>query len=175
VGQALCYLAFIARRRGHNDTALEFLEDAAALYRDLDDPWQLGSLLVDLAATEAALGRGTEALQTLAESSQLDEQIGRLPGRTFRLAIAAFVHLARGQLAMSASALGAYDAHLAGATGWGRPGGGGGYIGWLADAVQTTRARLDPADVAAAAAAARRKNLDEIIDELIIQPARAAV
>jgi tetratricopeptide (TPR) repeat protein len=173
VGQALSYLAFIARRRGHNDTALDFLEDAAAIYRDLDDPWQLSSLLVDMAATEAALGRGSEALHALAESSHLDEQIGRLPARSFRLAIAAFVHHARGQHALSISALGAYDAHPAGSRGWGRPGGGGGYSGWLQEAVATTRAQLDPGAVAAATAAARRKGLDELIDELIIQPATA--
>jgi predicted ATPase/DNA-binding SARP family transcriptional activator len=175
VGQALCYLAFIARRRGQNDTALEFLEDAAAIYRDLDDPWQLSSLLVDLAATEAALGRGTEALQALAESSQLDEQIGRLPARSFRLAVAAFVHHSRGQHALSISALGGYDAHPAEARGWGRPGGGGGYIGWLREVVATTRAQLDPAAVAAATATARSKSLEELLDELIIQPAQAAV
>jgi tetratricopeptide (TPR) repeat protein len=173
VGQALSYLAFIARRRGRNDTALKFLEDAAAIYRDLDDPWQLSSLLVDLAATEAALGRGAEALQALAESSQLDEQIGRLPSRSFRLAVAAFVHDARGQHALSVSALGAYDAHPAGAKGWGWS--SGGYAGWLREAVATTRAHLDPAAVIAATATARGKSLEKLLDELIIQPAQAAM
>ncbi len=75
---------------------------------------------------------------------------------------------------MSISALGAYDAHPAGAMPSGRTRFGG-YIGWLAEAVETTRAQLDPAEVAAATAAARRKNLDELLDELIIQPAKAAV
>jgi hypothetical protein len=83
------------------------------------------------------------------------------------------VHHARGQHALSISALGAYDAHPAGSRGWGRPGGGGGYSGWLQEAVATTRAQLDPGAVAAATAAARRKGLDELIDELIIQPATA--
>jgi tetratricopeptide (TPR) repeat protein len=175
VGQALTYLAYIARRRGQADRAFELFMDAAELYRDLDDSWQLSELLVDLAATQAALGRGAEALQTLAESSELDAQIGRLPGRSFRLAVAAFVHLARGQFAMSTSALGAYDAHPTGARAWGRPGGGTGYIGWLPEAVATTRARLNTSKVAAAAAAARRKSVDELIDELIIHPAMGAI
>jgi predicted ATPase/class 3 adenylate cyclase len=183
MGQALCNLAFIARRRGHNDAAIEFLHDAAAVYRDLDDPWQLAELLVELAAQQATMGQGAEALQALAESSQLDEQIGRLPGRSFRLAVAAVVHLARGQAAMSISAMGAYDAHPAQATRWVtarpivsdlRPGGGVRYVGWLAETVETTRARLDPAEVSAATAAARSKSLDELIDELVIQPAKAA-
>jgi hypothetical protein len=78
---------------------------------------------------------------------------------------------------MSISALGAYDAHPVGATGWGRPGGGGAAVGhfrWLADAVATTRTRLDPAEVAAATVAARHKSVDELIDKLIIQPAMEA-
>lgn len=53
-------------------------------------------------------------------------------------------------------------------------GSAGGYIGWLAEAVATTRARLDPNEVAAAAAAARRKSPDQLIDELIIHQADIA-
>jgi predicted ATPase/DNA-binding SARP family transcriptional activator/class 3 adenylate cyclase len=173
-GQALCILAFIARRRGRDDAALELLQDAVALYRDLDDPWRLSGLLVDLAEQEAVMGRGAEALQALAESSQLDEQIGRLPGGSRRLAVAALVHLTRGQQGMSIAALGAYDAHPPddARSPWTRVGGS---VGWLADAVETSRARLDRAEVAAATAAARSRNLDELIDELILQPAKAAV
>jgi hypothetical protein len=121
------------------------------------------------------MGRGAEALQTLAESARLDEQIGRLPGRAFRLAVAAVVHAARGQPALSIAAFGGYDAHIPTGTGWWGPGGGGGQIGWLADAIETTRARLDAAEIAAAAAAARGKSLDELMDELITQPANAAM
>jgi predicted ATPase/DNA-binding SARP family transcriptional activator len=172
VGQALCNLAFIARRRGHDDAALEHLQDAVAVYRELDDPRQLAGLLVELAAQIAAVGRGTEALQLLAESSRLDEQIGRLPGRSHRLAVAAVVHLERGQPALAISALGAYDAHPVGDTRQPRSNIGG-YVGWLVDAAETARARLDPTEVAAAKAAARHKSLDELIDELIIQPANA--
>ena len=174
VGQALCMLAFIARRRGRDDAALELLHDAVALYRDLDDPWRLSGLLVDLAEQEAVMGRGDEALQTLAESSRLDEQIGRLPGGSRRLAVAALVHLTRGQQGMSIAALGAYDAHPPddARSPWTRVGGS---VGWLADAVEATRARLDSSKVAAATAAARSRNLEELIDELILQPARAAV
>ena len=173
-GQALCILAFIARRRGRDDAALELLHDAIALYRDLDDPWRLSGLLVDLAEQEAVMGRGDEALQTLAESSRLDEQIGRLPGGSRRLAVAALVHLTRGQQGMSIAALGAYDAHPPddARSPWTRVGGS---VGWRADAVEATRARFDPSEVAAAKATARSKNVEELIDELILQPARAAV
>jgi predicted ATPase/class 3 adenylate cyclase len=174
IGQASCILAFIARRRGSHATALELLQDAVALYQELDNPWQLAGVLVELAEQEATMGEGAEALQALAESSRLDEQIGRLPGRSRRLAVAAVVHLARGQLAMSIAALGAYDAHPPEDAGrpWSRVGGS---IGWLADLVETTRAQLDPVDVACARAAAQRKTLDELIHELIIRPATEAV
>jgi hypothetical protein len=172
VGHAMGILAGIAHRRRQSDAALEFLRDAAALYRELGDPWQLADILNDLAAQEAYQGRDMDALQTLAESSEIDRQIGRLRRRATKLAATAVVHLARGERALATSALGAYDAH---------PGEGpprplnrvGGYIGWLVDAVEATRARLDPTEVASAAAAARSKSLDELIDELVIQPANA--
>lgn len=171
VGQALCNLAYIAHTRGNDDEALELLQEAGALYRDLDDHWQLAELLVDLAAQEAAMGRDTQALAALAESSRLDAQIGRRPAwRSQRLAAAAVIHLARGQPDLATSALGAYDAHQNRAR---IPRGAelGGYLGWFADAVESTRARLDAAEVAAAKAAALRSNLDDLIDELIVQPA----
>jgi predicted ATPase/class 3 adenylate cyclase len=175
VGQALCILAYIAHRRDQDDAALEFLHEAVGLYRDLDDRWQLAGLLVDLAVQEAAMGRGDEALQTLAESSCLDDQIGRPQtlslGRSYKLAAAAVVHQARGERALSIAALGAALAHSLEDT-WKPRSRFGGYIGWLID-VTETRARLDSAEVAAARAAARRKSVEELIDELIIQPAQA--
>jgi predicted ATPase/DNA-binding SARP family transcriptional activator len=173
MGEALSDLAFFARRRGDHDAALEFLRDAAALHRDLDDPAQLAGVLVLLAAQEAAMSRASDALQHLAESSRLEDTIGRLPGRSERLAIAAVIHLARGQPAMSAAALGAYDAHPAWDTGWGRQGRGEGNS-WLDEVVEPTRARLDAAEVAAAATKARGKHLNQLLDELILQPANAA-
>ena len=145
-----------------------------ALYQELDNPWQLAGVLVELAEQEATMGRGAEALQALAESSRLGEQIGRLPGRSRRLAVAAVVHLSRGQSAMSIAALGGYDAHPP--KNAGRPWSGvGGSIGWRADLVESTRAQLDPAKGADARMAAQRKRLDELIHELIIQPAMEAV
>jgi predicted ATPase/tetratricopeptide (TPR) repeat protein len=171
MGEALSDLAFFARRRGDNEAALRFLGDAVALHRDIDDPAQLAGSLVLLAAQEAAMGRVADALQHLAESSRLDEQTGR-PGPSEKLAIAAVIHLSRGQLAVSASALGAYDAHPAWDTHWGRQGRAEGNS-WLDDLVQAARARLDPSNVASAAAAAQGKRLDHLIDELIVQPARA--
>jgi hypothetical protein len=50
----------------------------------------------------------------------------------------------------------------------------GGYISWFIDAVGTARAQLDSVAVAVAAAAARPKSLNDLINELIIQPANAA-
>jgi predicted ATPase len=173
MGGALSMLAFIAHRRGRDDVALEFLHDAVALYRELDDSRTLTGWLVHLAAQEAAMDRGAEALQALAESSELDEEIGRLPGRSYRLAVAAVVHLARGQTSLAVSALGAYDAHPTGDASRARFGFGG-YLGWLDEAVEKTRLRLGTAEVAAATATARHEGINELIDRLIIQPAKAA-
>ncbi len=173
VGQALCILAFIARRRDHDDEAQALLQEAVELYREFDDPYQLSGLLVDLAEQEAVMGRGAEALRALAESAQLDEQIGRLPGRSRRLGVAAVVHLARGQRELAVAALGAYDAHPP-EDDRGPRTRVGGSVGWRADAVETTRQQLPAADVGAAAAATRGKNLEDLIDDLIIRPAAAA-
>jgi predicted ATPase/class 3 adenylate cyclase len=170
-GQALCNLAFIARRRGDAAAALTFLEDAVALYRHLDHRRLLAEALVDLAAQEVAVGRAEEALQALAESSRLDEQLGGLAGRAYRLAVAAAVHLARGHIGLSAAALGAYDTHAYTTEGSELRGRHADYSGWFSQTVASTRALLDPGEVEAATAAARSKALDELIDELIIQPA----
>ncbi len=174
VGQALCNLAYVANRRGRHDAALEFFQDAAALYRELDDPFQLAVTLGELAVQAAVAGHGADGLRALVESVRCNQQIGRLPGRSALLAEAAVVHDARGQTPLATAALGAFDAHPArgavrptrGSAPWRR---------WLADMIETTRARLDPAGVAAATASARRGSLDELIDELIIQPAKEAV
>jgi tetratricopeptide (TPR) repeat protein len=174
VGQALCNLAYVAHQRGRDAAALEFLEEAAALYRDLDDPWQLAVTLGELAAQAAVAGRGTDGLRALVESARCNQQIGRLPGRSNLLAVAAVVHQARGQTRLATAALGAFDAYPArravSPTRASAP-----WRGFLAGMVEMTRARLDPAEVAAATAAARRGSLDELIDELIIQPAKEAV
>jgi predicted ATPase/class 3 adenylate cyclase len=171
VGEALVLLAVIAHRRGHDDAAVTYLRDAVAHSRDVDDRRQLAAVLIDLAAQEASMGRGAEALQALAESSRLDEQIGRLPRRSYQLAAAALAHLARDEPALAISALGGYDAHpreLAIAP-FGRI---GGHVNWLGAAgMAAMRARLDPSAVAAAAATAHTRPLDQLVDELIIQPA----
>jgi predicted ATPase/class 3 adenylate cyclase len=173
MGQAMCNLAFIAYRRGRQDAAVELLRDAVALYRDVDDPWQLSATLVELAVQAANAGQGAVALQALAESTKLDEQIGRLPGRAYALAVAAAAHLARDETALSIAALGAYDAHSISGTRrpWGELVRS---IAWLGEVVEMTRARLDPAAVAAATATARTRQIDELIDELITQPAKVA-
>jgi hypothetical protein len=150
VGQALCHLGHIAHSRGHDDAALEFLQDAVALCRNLDDRWQLGDLLIDVAVAEAAVGRRTDGLQALAESVHLERQIGRRPGRSFKLAVAAVVHLARGQPTTAIAAMGAFLAHRPESMNWVRPLPSARHTGWASDAVQTTRAQLDPAEVDAA-------------------------
>jgi predicted ATPase/class 3 adenylate cyclase len=176
VGQALILLAFVAHRRGQHDAALARLRDAVAHARDLDDRRTLAGVLVDLAAQEASMGRGTDALQTLAESSRLDEQIGRLAGRSYRLLVAALAHLARGDRGLATSALGGYDAYPSKfvITAFGRlsvseQG------GWLDGAdIDAMRARLDHDAMAAATVAARARPVEQLIDELIIQPAESA-
>jgi predicted ATPase/DNA-binding SARP family transcriptional activator len=175
ISQALCHLAFIAHRQGRDDRALDYMHEAVGFCRQRDDDWQLIAVLADLAAQEVIAGRGTEALRALAESARLDVQIGRLPVRTRWLAVAAVVHHARGDLDLSAAALGAYDVHAT--TTFERPPGGGigdGYIGWVTDAVLGIRARLDPTTISAATTAARRKTVDELITDLIVEPASGA-
>jgi predicted ATPase/DNA-binding SARP family transcriptional activator len=170
VGQALCNLAYVAISRGQHDAAFAFFHDAIALYRGLDDPWQTAVTLHDLAILASIAGRGSEALQALAEGVQLDEQIGRLSIQSNVLAIAALVHLARGKPALATSALGAYEAH--------RPSGPrGGYVvmGVLAETVETARTQLDPAAIATATVSARNRPIGDLIDELIVQPAKSAL
>jgi predicted ATPase/class 3 adenylate cyclase len=169
VPRALSVLAFIAHRRGDDQAALDHLHDAAAITRELDDPGQLAHLLANLSALQTALGRGAEALESLAESAQLAEQVGQGARRSWPLAAAAVLHLARGQPAIATRALGAYDAHTPPRAS--TLGNVGGYVGILAEAISATRARLDAAKVATAATAARRQSLDQLIDELIIQVA----
>jgi predicted ATPase/class 3 adenylate cyclase len=174
VGQATVLLASIAHRRGDDEAARTFLHDAVTHSRDVDDRRQLAAVLMNLAAQEASMGRGDEALEALAESSQLDEQTGRLPSRSDQLAIAALAHLARGERVLAVSALGGYDAHPSelAIPPFGRI---GGHVSWLAPAAMTAmRASLDPDAVAAAALTARPRSLDGLIDELIVQPAEDA-
>jgi predicted ATPase/DNA-binding SARP family transcriptional activator len=173
-GQALHILAHIAQARGQDDTALEFLQAAVRLHRDIDERWHLGGLLFSLAIHQAIMGGGDEALQTLAEASRLYVQIGRrqnLP--EYKLAAASVIHLARGDRTLSIAALGAYLAHAPDDVYWPRSRAAG-FIGGLVDVIETTRAQLDSTKVAAARTAACGRSLDELIDELIIQPANNA-
>ena len=175
ISQALCHLAFIAHRQGRDERALGYMHEAVDFCRQRDDAWQLISVLADLAAQEVIADRGTEALRALAESAQLDVQIGRLPIRTRWLAVAAVVHRARGDVDLSAAALGAYDVHATTAFELPPRGGiGDGYIGWVTQAVVGIRAQLDPTTITAATAAARGKTLDELITDLIVEPASRA-
>ncbi|MGH6690852.1 MAG: ATP-binding protein, partial [Gammaproteobacteria bacterium] len=175
VGQALCHLAFVAHRQGRDDSALQLMHEAVEFCRQRDDRWQLMGVLGDLASQEVISGRGTHALQALAESVGLDIEVGRLPVRARWLAVAAVVHLARGDVDLSTAALGAHDVYETNAfqriPGEGI---GDGYIGWVTNAVLVTRERLDPAAVSAATAAARSSTLDELITSLIVEPASRA-
>jgi predicted ATPase/class 3 adenylate cyclase len=170
IPRALAMLALIAHRRCHDQAALDHLKDAVAIARELDDPAQLSDLMANLCAHQVALGQPAEAMQSLMESAQLAGQANRGPGRSWPLAAAAVVHLARGDPALATRALGAYDGHTPPTAGVARVVRGD--FGILAEAIQATRARLDPADVAIAATAARRVRVDQLIDELVIQAAR---
>jgi predicted ATPase len=57
-GQALRNLAVIAHRRCQHDAALDFIRQAVAIFRDLDDRWSLAVTLGELAAQAAVAGVG---------------------------------------------------------------------------------------------------------------------
>jgi predicted ATPase len=77
--QALTILALIAHRRGRDQAALDHLQAAAAICRELDDPVQLADVLVHLSAHQVALGQSAAAAQSVVESAQLVRQIDRGP------------------------------------------------------------------------------------------------
>jgi isocitrate dehydrogenase kinase/phosphatase len=82
-------------------------------------------------------------------------------------------HLAQDERDLATSALGGYDAHPSKfvITAFGRQSVNE-QAGWLDQAaVAAMRARLAPDAVAAAAAVARSRSVEQLIDELIIQPA----
>jgi hypothetical protein len=96
--------------------------------------------------------------------------IGRKTG--YRWRVERGVHLARGQIGLAVAALGAYDTHAYTTEGTGdRRGRHADYSGWFSQTVAATRARLEPGAVADASTAAQTKNLDQLIHELILQPA----
>jgi predicted ATPase/class 3 adenylate cyclase len=161
LGQTWRTLAEVAYRRGDHQAAMQSLRQAVDVYREIDDPWQLAGALLQL-ATSATADDAAEALQALAASAMLHAQIGPRPDRAVRLAGAAIVHLTRGDTAMAAAALGAWDTHKQ-----------RGELGLHLDALERARRALDPASVATAAERARRVPIDELIDELILRPADA--
>jgi hypothetical protein len=175
LGQALSNLSYIARRRGDDTAALALLRDAAGAYRDHGDPWSLASSLAELAAQQTRMGLDG-ALQDLAESVRLVEQIGTLPGRQLTLGVAAYIHLASGRPAMAAAALGAYDATGHTLSNWEA---GADVVperaDWIMQHLQDIRAALDPIAVATAAASARQRPIEAVIDELIVQPASVSM
>jgi predicted ATPase/class 3 adenylate cyclase len=173
VPRALSMLAFIAHRRGDDQAALDYLQDALAIARELDDPGTLARALANLSAQQTTLGRGAEALASLAESARLSEQVGWGAGRSWPLAAAAVLYLARGQPTIATRALGAHDAHTPPKAS--TLGTMGDDVSILDEAISATRARLDAADVATAATAARRESVDQLIHELIIHVANTSV
>lgn len=166
-------LSRIARRRGDDNAAFALLGDAADAYRDQANPWLLAVALAERAAQRTRMGLDG-ALQDLAESVRLVEQVGTLPGRLLTLGVAAYVHLAAGRPAMAAAALGASDATGHAVADWdvGRAVVSA-HGDWLVQHLQETRAALDPVAVARAAASARGRPIEAVIDELILQPASA--
>jgi hypothetical protein len=141
---------------------MQRLRQAVDVYRELDDPWQLAGALLQL-ATSATADDGEEALQALAASAMLHAQIGPRPDRAVRLAGAAIVHFTRGDTALAAAALGAWDTHKQRVE-----------LGVHLDALERARHVLDPASVATAAERAGGMSVDELIDEVILRPAEAA-
>ena len=112
------------------------------------------------------MGRGTAGLQALAESMKLDDRIGRRPVQAFKLATAAYVHLMRNDKAAATAAMGASlalrpspEVLRGGPT-------GGGYLGWLPDAIAAARGQLDPVAVDAATADAATKDVARLTEEL---------
>jgi predicted ATPase/DNA-binding SARP family transcriptional activator len=159
LGQALRTLADFAYRRGDHDEALGHLRNAVAIYRELDDPWQLTGALFQL-ATSATADHGSEGLRALAESAMLHAEIGPRRGRAVILAAAAIVHVTRSDTALATAALGAWDANLRRDE----------LELSLAGAVERTRAQLDPKAVARANELARGKPVDQLIEDLVIRP-----
>jgi hypothetical protein len=165
IPRAFVILALIAHRRGRDRAALDHLEDAAAICPELDDPAQLADILAKLSVHQVTLGQPAEAVQSVVESGQLARQIDRGQVRWWPLGAAAVVHMARGHRELATRALGAFDAHAPPMAGLPAEDGG-----FLAEATAATRARLDAADIVRAATDARRRRLDQLIDELVVHP-----
>jgi predicted ATPase len=159
-GQALRNLAYHESQRGRLDAALAHTAEAAALYRQLDDPWQLAGMLVELSFLQTRAGNFDAAFSALAESAGLATRIAR-SNRFAIFGAAAVVHLGRGRADLATAALGAYDVFVAARD----------LQPWAAAEVDAARARLDPVAVAAAAAAVRGTPVDELVDRLILDHA----
>ena len=173
-GQALYLRAYLARESGDDNAAVAYLQEAAGLYRDLGDPARLAGMLGDLAAEQARLGQPREALQNLAAMARLAKETGRSADVPLILTIAAVIHAEGGDPALMLAAIAAYEAHpesRAAARIDPRP---TSVLHRLTDAVNAARAQVDPAELADATAAARRKGVSRLVDELILRPAAAA-
>ena len=159
-GQALRNLGYMQAQHGRLDDALAHVAEAAALYRRLDDPWQLAGVLLELSLLESRAGHFPAALTALAESTRLAKRIAR-SGRFAGFGAAAVIHLARGRADLAIAALGAYDAFVTPR----------GLQPWAAAFVSEARTRLDADAVAAAAATALRTPVDDLVDRLILEQA----
>jgi tetratricopeptide (TPR) repeat protein len=160
VAAALRNLALVADRQGHRDEALDHLRNAVALGRDLNDRLELYVSLAHLAAHLAIDGRGQESLHALTESAQVQEGIGAT-GRVHTLAVGAAVHVACNRQELATASLAGFDAHSV--RRHSEP--------WVADALEFARAGLDPIAVADATTKASLTSVDDLIGELILEPA----
>ena len=163
VGEALRNLALIAERRGRHDEALDHLREATALYRSSGDPFQLAVTLQQLVVLAAPAGRGVEGLTALAESARLLERIGRSTLLASTLGAAAVAYSKRGQTQAALEAMASFDAdpgnHM--------------LTPLVTDAVAATRARLDHAALETITISVRGRAIDELIEQLILQPGDA--
>jgi hypothetical protein len=172
VGNALHTRSYVARRRGDDPAGLALLEQAADLYRELDDPARLAGIMSDLTAEQARLGQLDEALVNLAQMARSVERAGRRPERPFMLTTAAVIHGRGDDPDLALAAMAAYDAHPAlGADRLDpRP---QSPFAWIGPAINEARSRLDPAALAAATEAARRRTFAELVHDVILVPAHA--
>jgi tetratricopeptide (TPR) repeat protein len=166
LGTVWSILAYTAWRRGDAEVALAHLQDAVALFRELDVPRQLSWVLAQLAGYEATCGQHEETMRDLAEVVRLDDKAGLQPEGARSLVIAAYVYFQRGDRDRATAALGAFDA--AGYV-W-HWDGDRASVGLISDLGRQMRAVLDRGAVAAAAEAARHRSVDALIDELILRP-----
>jgi len=172
VGHALQLRSYVAVRRGEDAAALAFLARAGAVYRDLEDPNRLAGVLLDLASAQARLSRADDALDSLAEVAALIEHARQQSERRQIFAVAAVVHDQHGDPERVLAAVAAYDAQP-GSRARRTGGESTSAPGWIGPEFDAARSTLDPDALAAATATASGRTVQQLVDEVILAPARA--